>query len=95
MRTPDWLRRPFGRHRESAPQAISSLVEVLRAAVVGDEEDLEQLAVVRGRQRELKAREAAEAAEQQARRERANTSDRALRRRVERYGSWFPSDGPF
>ena len=89
---PERMRWVFRRERKDAPADSASLLDVVRAAVVGDEQGLERLAAVRSRERERRERERVEREQLDEARRQHEENARALRRHVERYGSWFPSD---
>ena len=85
------LRRWLGRdRREAAAQTPLRARDVVRAVVLG--ENVEQVADVVRMQREQREREVAARAEVEADRQRREAGARALRRHVERHGSWFPGD---
>jgi hypothetical protein len=91
MRLPDWVRRPLGRRREPAPEP-AGLVAVLRAAVAGDEEDLERLAVARAHERARREGEREEQRQRDEARQRAEGSAAFIRQAIRRYGAYFPND---
>jgi hypothetical protein len=93
VRLPERVRRLFSGTVETTERV--GLLDVARALLTEDDEEAERVARALSRDRKQRDQERAEQAEQQARRERAQASARALRRYIERCGSWFPGDGPF
>jgi hypothetical protein len=87
VRLPEF-RRLVGHSRSDAPGALT----VLRAALSGDEHQLEAVATARSRAQQRRARDAQRRAEEEAERERRRSLAKFIEDECRKNGAWFPSD---